>query len=217
MVKPPSKRHSKSGREPVTIDHESTEAKITASPGDGGPFEGSPAGSASSFSEAEGSALSGQPERGPATQPGQTHGGAAGTSAQADRPVEDDALIDTHFDAQPQQGESTMPAHSSSDMLHADRQDAATADASSANDFGRSGTDESRLPPDPYDTPEPDVSTPVSDNNSTNRRAGAGIGALLAAAVAGGIISLAGYTALETAGVFGAETDQSAADIQSLR
>lgn len=214
MVKAPSKRHSKSGREPVTIDQASSEAKITASPGDGGPFEGSPAGSASSFAEADGTTLGGQPERRPATQAGQTHTVGDDAVLQSDASLADEALIDTHFDAEPRQGEPAAPAQSSSAILHADRGSSSLESSSTTASATDQRPDTSRLPPDPYDTPEPDVSLPDA---SDARRSGAGLGALLAAAVAGGIISLAGYTALDSAGVFGSGNNGSAAELQALR
>ncbi len=72
MVKKPSTRHSKSSREPVTIDLKASESKKSDPTKTAAPFEGSPKGSVSSFDEAQNTDLSGHPTRSPARHAGET-------------------------------------------------------------------------------------------------------------------------------------------------
>ena len=210
MVKKPSTRHSKSSREPVTIDLDASEAKIVASPGDGGPFEGSPTGGASSFADGDNTDLSGQPQRGPATRAGEVYSdarsGSAGSALASDPSLADEALVDTHADSpilHLDDDTNEQPAQSTNDTLHADR---ASEDRSieADNDMVADATpDQTHNPyetPAAYDDPQyekppvhptaaastmtPEVATPV--------RRGAGFGSLLAAGLVGGALALGG-------------------------
>ncbi|WP_312798616.1 hypothetical protein [Tianweitania sp.] len=209
MVKKPSTRHSKSSREPVTIDLDASEAKIAASPGDGGPFEGSPTGGAPSFTETEGTDLSGQPQRGPATRAGEVYFDAqadrmGGEPFQSEPSLADEALVDTHADSPILRlDDGEQPAQSTSDMLHADR---------SAEDRDIEADKETVVEAasvethNPYETPaaydDPDYEKPpvhptaaastVTPEPATPARRGAGFGSLLAAGLIGGALALGG-------------------------
>lgn len=220
MVKKPSTRHSKSGREPVTIDLDASEAKIAASTGDGGPFEGSPSGSASSFTQTEGTDLSGHPQRGPATRAGEVYSGAeteteaVGEGAEpspAEPLLGDEALVDTHAGSpilhlDDDLSERDAPAQSTTEMLHADRSPDGPLedrDAEAAEDapLETAATDTHN----PYETPasfdEPDYEKPpvhptavppVTPEPAAPVRRGASFGSLLAAGLVGGALALGG-------------------------
>ncbi|GHD17605.1 COG4223 family protein [Tianweitania populi] len=213
MVKKPSTRHSKSSREPVTIDLDASEAKIAASPGDGGPFEGSPTGGASSFTETEGTDLSGQPQRGPATRAGEVYSDAqadrtGGEPFQSEPSLADEALVDTHADSPILHlDDGDQPAQSTSDMLHADRP-AEDRDTISSRETDKETVVEAAPVEthNPYETPaaydDPEYEKPpvhptaaastVTAEPATPARRGAGFGSLLAAGLIGGALALGG-------------------------
>ncbi|MBS9721590.1 hypothetical protein JYU29_12940 [Tianweitania sp. BSSL-BM11] len=215
MVKKPSTRHSKSSREPVTIDLDASEPQTAASAGDKG-------------------------QRGPATRAGDVYSDAKGEAAAGTAPLQsepslaDETLVDTHADSPILHGDddkTDQPAQSTSDMLHADRpSDAGDAEkvGDAPVDAGAAETSNPYETPAAYDDPQyekPPVhpttaaSTVTPDTEKPVRR-GAGFGSLLAAGLIGGALALGGSMLLDSSlrdGDMSASGGASTADIEALR
>jgi hypothetical protein len=233
MVKTPSTRHSKSGRETVTIDQQASEAKITASAGDGGPFEGSPSGSAATFEETKGTDLGGHPKRSPATRAGETHSdedraSAASTPLQSERSSGDEALIAAHADAPALRVDEAEQAPASTVPFAADRTDDSAGHSAVEPSPGESMTAASAAASNEGDDRRTSFgsrdaagsSVPgLSGADAAPARRGAGFGSLLAAGVVGGALALGGSYLLDQAGIGRAPQADTAqtADVEALR
>lgn len=182
MVKKPSTRQSKSGREPVTIDLDASDTKTAAPAGEGSPFED----------------VSGTSARGPATRAGEVYSDPQ-SAGSTDRSPSDDTLVDTHSDSpllHLDDDASTLSTASSTETLNAER---SVGERDAEVEPTVAETHNPYETPAAYDEPDyekppvhPTPASPVTQNPATPTRRGAGFGSLLAAGVIGGALALGG-------------------------